>query len=514
MLPTSSLEKYVLTSLWLKLTTGRVRPRTKPYKGELIMKKLGLTLSVLLVLVLSACGGGGGGTTPTNQVAGVTIQQSAPGQYRALVTCTPNPCINSSVVWSSSAPNVASVNQSGLVTGIAPGTAIITATSVADPTKWASITVTVTAQPDTTAPTVSITAGATSITTAGSITLTATASDNVGVSRVEFYEGSTLLSEDTSPPYTSEVTLTAANNGTKSYTAKAYDVAGNIGSSGTVSVVVNIPTGGNPITSITIEPSSINLLVGESYQLVARDQNGNDISALVSWTSGATAFVTVNSNGVATAKAAQNGGFTSSARVTAKLATNTTISNYGVVSVDVDRPSTIATPAGLEIKLIPPGESTTIEAGVPYLYFGYDFFRNGIRTYAVYGEVPTVKTKLDCTIGHNYQDSSSTHTWKRCQLILGNAYLTKIGEMTAHPTHQTKPTCTPTAGLGYNNNYQTTQTRVEQGYTIFVLDLTQPLESGFFWKSSGSGDEFITYPASNYTVTGGFDQNCFNQVIL
>lgn len=49
------------------------------------------------------------------------------------------------VTWSSSAPNVATVSSTGLVTGIAAGTAVITGTNVSDKTKTASSTITVTA---------------------------------------------------------------------------------------------------------------------------------------------------------------------------------------------------------------------------------------------------------------------------------------------------------------------------------------------------------------------------------
>lgn len=95
---------------------------------------------------------------------------------------------------------------------------------------------------DTTAPTVSLTSSSTSVTAANSITLTATASDNVAVSKVEFYDGTTLLASDATSPYTQVVQFTATNNGTKSYTAKAFDAAGNTATSSAVLVVVNIGT--------------------------------------------------------------------------------------------------------------------------------------------------------------------------------------------------------------------------------------------------------------------------------
>lgn len=94
---------------------------------------------------------------------------------------------------------------------------------------------------DTVAPTVSIAASSTSFTTAASITLTATASDNVGVTKVEFYENGVLLSTDTSSPFTATKALTSADNGVINYTAKAFDAVGNTTTSTAVSVTVNIP---------------------------------------------------------------------------------------------------------------------------------------------------------------------------------------------------------------------------------------------------------------------------------
>lgn len=49
------------------------------------------------------------------------------------------------VTWASSAPSVATVSASGLVTGVSAGSATITATSVSDPTKTGTAAITVTA---------------------------------------------------------------------------------------------------------------------------------------------------------------------------------------------------------------------------------------------------------------------------------------------------------------------------------------------------------------------------------
>ncbi|UXV21070.1 phage tail tube protein [Pseudomonas fluorescens] len=82
-------------------------------------------------------------------VTGVTV---APGTFSIAVdatrqlTATVAPGgANQTVTWTSATPSVATVNSSGLVTGVAAGTSVITATSVADGTKTSTATITVTA---------------------------------------------------------------------------------------------------------------------------------------------------------------------------------------------------------------------------------------------------------------------------------------------------------------------------------------------------------------------------------
>jgi hypothetical protein len=98
---------------------------------------------------------------------------------------------------------------------------------------------------DTTKPVVSLASSATTVTTAGNLTLTATATDNVGVTRVDFLDGTTLLGSDTTSPYTQTIALTGANNGSHAYTAKAFDAAGNSATSAAMTVTVSI-TGNTP----------------------------------------------------------------------------------------------------------------------------------------------------------------------------------------------------------------------------------------------------------------------------
>jgi len=73
-----------------------------------------------------------------------------------------------------------------------------------------------------------------------SVTITASASDNVGVTRVEFYDGTTLKSTDTSAPYSHTWIFTSTNNGVHAWTCKAYDASGKSTTSTVVSLTVSI----------------------------------------------------------------------------------------------------------------------------------------------------------------------------------------------------------------------------------------------------------------------------------
>lgn len=95
---------------------------------------------------------------------------------------------------------------------------------------------------DSTAPTVTLSADRDTVDTSGSVLLTATASDNLGVETVEFYEGATLLATLTQAPYTHTVDYTVGDNGEHSYHAVALDAAGNTGTSGVKTVTVAIPS--------------------------------------------------------------------------------------------------------------------------------------------------------------------------------------------------------------------------------------------------------------------------------
>ena len=97
---------------------------------------------------------------------------------------------------------------------------------------------------DTTPPTTSITSPANGATVSGTVTVAANASDNVGVSRVELYVDGGLIGSDTTAPYQIAWNTTTATNGGHGLQTRAFDAAGNVGSSAAVNVTVSNATGG------------------------------------------------------------------------------------------------------------------------------------------------------------------------------------------------------------------------------------------------------------------------------
>ena len=126
--------------------------------------------------------------------------------------------------------------------------------------------------PDTMAPKLTLSASPTSLNMPGSVKLTADASDNVGVSKVEFYRGNTKIGEDTAAPYEFTTTLTAADNGTVTYRAVASDAAGNTAEA-TTSVTVNVDVT-KPTVSVSASPTSLTLPGTVAFTATASDDRG------------------------------------------------------------------------------------------------------------------------------------------------------------------------------------------------------------------------------------------------
>ncbi|MEA5114176.1 MAG: Ig-like domain-containing protein, partial [Geobacteraceae bacterium] len=134
--------------------------------------------------------------------------------------------------WSTSAPSSFTFSSAGTKTAYAWAK-----DAAGNVSGSLSRTVTITL-PDTTAPTVSITSPSANSVVRGSKTIYASASDNVKVTKVEFYVNGVLKLTSGSSPFKYSWNTRTVGNGTCGLMAKAYDAAGNMQQSSTVSVRV------------------------------------------------------------------------------------------------------------------------------------------------------------------------------------------------------------------------------------------------------------------------------------
>jgi hypothetical protein len=129
---------------------------------------------------------------------------------------------------------------------------------------------------DTTAPTVAVTSPTNGTSVTGAVTVAATASDNVGVTSVQFkVDGSNIGSVDTSAPYSTSWDTTTATTGSHTLTAVARDAAGNTTTSAAVSITVanppSPPAGGVLLGDQTVESNRDSDAAGqaEAFRVVA-----------------------------------------------------------------------------------------------------------------------------------------------------------------------------------------------------------------------------------------------------
>src|SRR5207253_1134300 len=98
-----------------------------------------------------------------------------------------------------------------------------------------------------------------------------TATDNVGVTRIELYFNGTLVGTGASSPAVFSWNTTVYANGTYRLQARAYDAAGNVGTSVAVNVTVQNPA---PITDM-VAPTVRIARGAHTLQAYAYDAAGN-----------------------------------------------------------------------------------------------------------------------------------------------------------------------------------------------------------------------------------------------
>jgi uncharacterized delta-60 repeat protein len=127
---------------------------------------------------------------------------------------------------------------------------------------------------DTTPPAAVFTAPAANSTISGTTTLQVNASDNVGVAKVDFYDGTTFIASDTTAPYAISRNTTSTGNGSHTYKAMVFDAAGNQ-SITSVTVNVQVAADTTPPTVAIVSPFSNAVVSGVTpIQVTASDNVG------------------------------------------------------------------------------------------------------------------------------------------------------------------------------------------------------------------------------------------------
>ena len=207
------------------------------------------------------------------------------GTETLTATIIPSDVINKTLTWSSSNTNVATVNQNGLVTAKALGSAIITATATDGSGVSGSCVVTVTGITN-----ISLNKSSTSIYVGGTETLTATIIPSDVINKTL-----TWSSSNTNVATVNQNGLvTAKALGTATITATATDGSGVSGS-----CVVTV-TG---ITNISLNKTSTNIYIGDTETLTAIITPNDVINKTLVWSSSDTSIASVDENGTVTAKA-------------------------------------------------------------------------------------------------------------------------------------------------------------------------------------------------------------------
>ena len=189
------------------------------------------------------------------------------------------------VTWASSSAAIVTASSTGRVHGVAAGTATVTATA-GSASGSASVTVSPPPQPTT----VSVTPSAVQLVVGDSAQLAAEVRDQ----NSQVMTGAT-VSWTSSSAAIATASSTGRVHGVAAGTATITGTAGS--ASGSASVTVSPPP--QP-TTVSVTPSDVQLVVGDSAQLAAevRDQNSQVMTgATVSWTSSSAAIATASSTG-------------------------------------------------------------------------------------------------------------------------------------------------------------------------------------------------------------------------
>jgi uncharacterized protein YjdB len=233
------------------------------------------------------------------------------------------------VTWSSDNAAAATVNANGVVTGVAAGSATITATCAG---KSGTAGVTVTATPPVVT-TVTVAPSTASVVAGATTPLTATVRDAQG----NVMTGQTIVwstNNAAAATVNSNGVVTGVAAGSATITATC---AGKTGSSA-VTVTASPPP---VVTTVTVAPSTASIVVGATAPLMAtvRDALGNVMTAqTIVWSTNNAAAATVNSSGVVTGVAAGSATITATCagKAGSSAVTVTAVSSGGTLLFEED----------------------------------------------------------------------------------------------------------------------------------------------------------------------------------
>ena len=311
-------------------------------------RSLWLARAFVIAGLAAGCGGGGDGPGIVNApvVISVTVAQPSAnpidigGTVQLNATVEVQNGAGQGVDWSSSAPNVATVNQSGLVTGVAGGSATITATSTVNRSRTGVVNITV--NPPRVV-SVTLNSGARSIRVAENFALTATVDVRGTLARTVTFSTSDASKATVSS--TDGLTGTVVGVGVGTATIIATSTA-DATKNATIQVTV---AGSVRITSVTPSPASIR--TNATVKLVPTVQADVGLSTAVTFQSANTAIATVASDGTVTGIAVGN--------------TTVTVRSVGDPTVSVGVPVTVR--SGVTSVLLTPDRDSVRRGGTRQL---------------------------------------------------------------------------------------------------------------------------------------------------
>ncbi len=251
-----------------------------------------------------------------------------------LATVSPANATDDSVTWSSDETSVATVNQSGEITGVGVGTVTITVTTI-DGSHTAEVTVTVTAVPIGTISVSGVSVDESTVSIVNGLTATVVAT----VSPANATDKSvTWSSDETSIATVDNGVITALGVGTATITVTTID------GSHTAEVTVTV----TPIlvSSVSVDESTVSIVDGLTATILATVSPANATDKSVTWSSSDAQVATVDQSGEITAVGEGTANITvttqDASNITETIVVTVTAGTVSVTGVSISGSATIS----------------------------------------------------------------------------------------------------------------------------------------------------------------------------